>query len=67
MGNMQSELNKWKKATGYKQTNVKTSSSKRKSNSMKARKETFSTRELEEMMGMRNPTFERRRGALRQR
>ncbi|WP_176527240.1 hypothetical protein [Bacillus thuringiensis] len=32
----------------------------------KKRKEKFSTREIEELMGMHRPCYERRRGALRQ-
>ncbi|HFJ9493180.1 TPA: hypothetical protein ACGW7D_005676 [Bacillus cereus] len=32
----------------------------------KKRKEKFSTREIEELMGMHRPCYERRRGAIRQ-
>ncbi|PGA88726.1 hypothetical protein [Bacillus toyonensis] len=32
----------------------------------KKRKEKFSTREIEDLMGMHRPCYERRRGALRQ-
>ncbi|MGH1092481.1 hypothetical protein ACQVUB_23390 [Bacillus mycoides] len=32
----------------------------------KKRKETLSTRDIEDLMGIRGPRYERRRGALRQ-
>ena len=32
----------------------------------KKRKEKFSTREIEDLMGMHRPCYERRRGAIRQ-
>ena len=32
----------------------------------KKKKENFSTREIEDLMGMHRPCYERRRGALRQ-
>ncbi|MGR5960139.1 hypothetical protein ACT7DM_17100 [Bacillus cereus] len=32
----------------------------------KKRKEKFSTREIEELMGMHRPCYERRRGAIKQ-
>ncbi|HDR6265253.1 TPA: hypothetical protein QCU39_004853 [Bacillus cereus] len=39
-------------------------SNKEKKN--KKRKEKFSTREIEDLMGMHRPCYERRRGAIRQ-
>jgi len=65
MGTIKGELAKWKKANGYKEDKAKKTKSPPKKPPVK--KETFSQRELEEMMGVRNPTFSRRRGALRQR
>ena len=65
MGTIKGELAKWKKANGYKEDKAKRTKSPPKKAPMK--KEKFSQRELEEMMGVRNPTFSRRRGALRQR
>ncbi|MGR5897397.1 hypothetical protein ACT7C8_00155 [Bacillus cereus] len=35
-------------------------------NKKKKPKENFSTREIEDLMGMHRPCYERRRGALRQ-
>ncbi|WJE54310.1 hypothetical protein QRE66_08765 [Bacillus cereus] len=37
-----------------------------KKKSKKKRKENLSTREIEELMGIHGPRYERRRGALRQ-
>ena len=37
-----------------------------KKKTKKKRKEKLSTREIEELMGMHRPCYERRRGALRQ-
>ncbi|WEA47273.1 hypothetical protein [Priestia aryabhattai] len=69
MGTMRNELAKWKRATGYKEESPKKTKSppkKKKQKPVPAVKETFSRREIEEMMGIRTPRFERRRGALRQ-
>jgi len=63
MGTLAGEMAKWKKANGYKADKPK----KEKKNPVPVKKEEFSRRELEEMMGVRNPTYSRRRGALRQR
>jgi hypothetical protein len=69
MGTLGSEMAKWKKANGYKEDKPKknSSSQKKKTNPVPVKKEKFSRHELEELMGVRNPTFSRRRGALRQR
>lgn len=37
-----------------------------KKKNKKKRKEKFSTREIEDLMGMHRPCYERRRGAIRQ-
>ncbi|MDM5189374.1 hypothetical protein QUF99_19300 [Bacillus sp. DX4.1] len=37
-----------------------------KKKNKKKRKEKFSTRDIEDLMGIRGPRYERRRGALRQ-
>lgn len=63
MGTLAGEMAKWKKANGYKADKPK----KKKKDPAPVRKEEFSRRELEEMMGVRNPTYSRRRGAIRQR
>ncbi|MEH7648169.1 hypothetical protein, partial [Bacillus toyonensis] len=52
---LKNQLREWKKQS--KQTKKK---------NKKKRKEKFSTREIEELMGMYRPCYERRRGALRQ-
>ena len=63
MGTLAGEMAKWKKANGYKADKPK----KKKKDPVPVKKEEFSRRELEEMMGVRNPTYSRRRGAIRQR
>ena len=44
----------------------KKQSNKGRKTDKKKRKEKFSTREIEELMGVHGPRYERRRGALRQ-
>jgi len=67
MRTMRNEMAKWKHANGYKEESPKkTKSPPKKSKPLPTAKETFSHRELEGMMGIRTPRFERRRGALRQ-
>jgi len=39
---------------------------KKEKNKREKTKENFSTREIEDLMGMHRPCYERRRGALRQ-
>ncbi|MGX5472598.1 hypothetical protein [Bacillus toyonensis] len=52
---LKDQLREWKKH-----------SNQAKKKTKKKRKEKFSTREIEELMGMHRPCYERRRGALRQ-
>ncbi|PHG57559.1 hypothetical protein [Bacillus toyonensis] len=52
---LEDQLREWKKQ-----------SKQAKNKGKKNRKEKFSTREIEELMGMHRPCYERRRGALRQ-
>ncbi|MEI5893079.1 hypothetical protein WBS55_22305 [Bacillus luti] len=52
MKGLKNQLREWKKQSKYA--------------NKKKRKEKFSTREIEELMGVRGPRYERRRGALRQ-
>ncbi|MGG0727273.1 hypothetical protein [Bacillus paramycoides] len=52
---LRDQLREWKKQ-----------SKQAKKKSKKKRKEKLSTREIEELMGVRGPRYERRRGALRQ-
>ncbi|PFM49019.1 hypothetical protein COJ52_28405 [Bacillus cereus] len=52
---LKDQLREWKKQ-----------SKQAKKKDKKKRKEKFSTREIEELMGVRGPRYERRRGALRQ-
>ncbi|WP_259417409.1 hypothetical protein [Bacillus toyonensis] len=52
---LKNQLREWKK-----QSNQSKKKNKEK------RKEKFSTREIEDLMGMHIPCYERRRGALRQ-
>jgi hypothetical protein len=67
MRTMRNEMAKWKHANGYKEeAPKKIKSPPKKSNPLPVKKEKFSHREIEEMMGIRTPRFERRRGALRQ-
>ncbi|HDT6579177.1 TPA: hypothetical protein ROY21_004976 [Bacillus cereus] len=46
--------------------NGKKQSNQPKKKNKKKRKEKFNTREIEDLMGMHRPCYERRRGALRQ-
>ncbi|HDX9541064.1 TPA: hypothetical protein ACOQ31_005457 [Bacillus cereus] len=52
---LKDQLREWKKQ-----------SKQAKKNGKKKRKEKFSTREIEELMGVHGPRYERRRGAIRQ-
>ncbi|WP_304521904.1 hypothetical protein [Bacillus toyonensis] len=52
---LKDQLREWKKQS--KQANKK---------NKKRRKEKLSTREMEDLMGMHRPCYERRRGAVRQ-
>ncbi|WIG26093.1 hypothetical protein [Bacillus toyonensis] len=52
---LKDQLREWKKQ-----------SNQAKKKTKKKRKEKFSNREIEELMGMHRPCYERRRGALRQ-
>ncbi|MDT3498455.1 hypothetical protein NLU03_30260 [Bacillus toyonensis] len=52
---LKNQLREWKKQ-----------SNQVKKKNKKKRKEKFSTREIEELMGVREPRYECRRGALRQ-
>lgn len=52
---LRDQLREWKKQ-----------SKQGKKTDKKKRKEKFSTREIEELMGVHGPRYERRRGALRQ-
>ncbi|SDL02967.1 hypothetical protein SAMN04487922_11815 [Bacillus toyonensis] len=49
---LKNQLREWKKQS--------------KKKNKKKRKEKFSTREIEDLMGVHRPCYERRRGALRQ-
>ncbi|EEM44807.1 hypothetical protein P4G85_29910 [Bacillus cereus] len=55
MKELRDQLSEWKK-----QSNNTKKKKKRK------RKEKFSTRDIEDLMGMHRPCYERRRGAIRQ-
>ncbi|PFQ70944.1 hypothetical protein COC60_15450 [Bacillus thuringiensis] len=52
---LRNQLHEWKKQ-----------STQAKKKKQKKRKEKFSTREIEELMGVHGPRYERRRGAVRQ-
>ncbi|PEF82923.1 hypothetical protein [Bacillus toyonensis] len=52
---LKDQLREWKKQ-----------SKQAKKKGKKKRKEKFSTREIEDLMGMHRPCYERRRGVLRQ-
>ncbi|MGS2746034.1 hypothetical protein ACVAMH_03830 [Bacillus zanthoxyli] len=52
---LKDQLREWKKQ-----------SKEAKKKDKKKRKEKFSTREIEDLMGMHRPCYERRRGSLRQ-
>lgn len=52
---LKDQLREWKRQTNQ---------SKKKNK--KKRKENLSTRDIEDLMGIRGPRYERRRGALRQ-
>ncbi|MGX5596008.1 hypothetical protein [Bacillus cereus] len=58
MKGLKNQLREWKKQSNH----VK----KKKKKKKKKRKEKFCTREIEELMGVHGPRYERRRGALRQ-
>ncbi|HDR7716907.1 MULTISPECIES: hypothetical protein [Bacillus cereus group] len=55
MKGLKDQLRKWKKQ-----------SKQAKQKDKKKRKEKFSTSEIEELMGVHGPRYERRRGAVRQ-
>ena len=55
MKGLKNQLREWKKQ-----------SNKAKKKNKKKRKEKLSTRDIEDLMGIRGPRYERRRGALRQ-
>ncbi|HDR6245315.1 TPA: hypothetical protein QCU24_003057 [Bacillus cereus] len=55
MKGLRGQLREWKKQ-----------SNKTKKKKKKKRKEKFSTRDIEDLMGMHRPCYERRRGAIRQ-
>ncbi|EJQ81602.1 MULTISPECIES: hypothetical protein [Bacillus cereus group] len=55
MNVLKDQLSEWKKQ-----------SKQAKRKGKKKRKEKLSTREIEDLMGMHRPCYERRRGALRQ-
>ncbi|MDA1664875.1 hypothetical protein [Bacillus cereus] len=55
MKGLKDQLSEWKKQ-----------SNQAKKKKKKKRKEKFSTREIEDLMGMYRPCYERRRGAIRQ-
>ncbi|MEC2439094.1 hypothetical protein P9Z33_27615, partial [Bacillus cereus] len=55
MKGLRDQLREWKKQTN-----------KAKKKKKKKRKEKFSTRDIEDLMGMHRPCYERRRGAIRQ-
>ncbi|PFY25755.1 hypothetical protein COM24_05740 [Bacillus toyonensis] len=55
MNGLKNQLREWKKQ-----------SKQEKKKDKKKRKEKFSTREIEELMGVHGPRYERRRGAVRQ-
>ncbi|MFD5259272.1 hypothetical protein ACFWJC_00090 [Bacillus wiedmannii] len=52
---LKDQLREWKKQSNQKKKKTK-----------KKQKEKFSIREIENLMGMHRPCYERRRGALRQ-
>ncbi|HHT7225273.1 TPA: hypothetical protein ACTZ5W_002442 [Bacillus cereus] len=57
MKGLKDQLREWKKQSNQ---------TKKKKKKNKKRKEKFSTREIEELMGVHGPRYERRRGAIRQ-
>ncbi|MGE6895754.1 hypothetical protein [Priestia flexa] len=67
MGTMEKEIQKWKRANGYKDEKTKTTAPKKKKRKQRNNGEQMNQRDIEELMGMRQPVFERRRGALRHR
>lgn len=67
MGTMEKEMQKWKRANGYKDEKTKTATPKKKKRKKRIDREQMNQRDIEELMGMRKPVFERRRGALRHR
>ncbi|MED2206819.1 hypothetical protein P4222_09300 [Bacillus thuringiensis] len=58
MKGLRDQLREWKKQSN------KTNKTKKKKK--KKRKEKLSTRDIEDLMGMHRPCYERRRGAIRQ-
>ncbi|EJQ50142.1 hypothetical protein IEI_02976 [Bacillus wiedmannii] len=54
---LRDQLREWEKQSNQ---------SKKKKKKKKKGKEKFSTREIEDLMGIHRPCYERRRGALRQ-
>ncbi|PAW41295.1 hypothetical protein CKQ70_16975 [Bacillus toyonensis] len=58
MKGLKDQLREWKKQSNQ--------AKKKKKKKKKKRKEKFSTREIEELMGVHGPRYERRRGAVRQ-
>lgn len=54
---LKDQLREWKKQSKQ--------AKKKKKKNKKKRKEKFSTCEIEELMGVRGPRYERRRGALK--
>ncbi|MCM3411245.1 hypothetical protein [Metabacillus litoralis] len=55
MGTLQNELSKWSKKNNMKSTS-------KKSNNIKRKKEIFSQRDIEDLMGIRRPRYERGSG-----
>jgi|APAga8741244001_1050109.scaffolds.fasta_scaffold12409_2 hypothetical protein len=66
MGTIKDELGKWKKAKGYKDSKPKQKNRSGKKKSPSHSKEKLSERDIKELMGMSRSTYERRRGAIRQ-
>ncbi|WP_201450778.1 hypothetical protein [Bacillus sp. A260] len=57
MKGLKDQLREWKKQSNQ---------AKKKKKKKKKRKEKLSTRDIEDLMGMHRPCYERRRGAIRQ-
>lgn len=68
MRTMRDQMKKWTEANGYQQP-AKPKKKKRNNNQKQpvAPKERLSERDLKELMGINHPTYQRRRGSLRQR
>ncbi|MCB4844109.1 hypothetical protein LHW04_03405 [Bacillus tropicus] len=58
MKGLKDQLREWKKQSNQ--------AKKKKKKKKKKRKEKLSTRDIEDLMGMHRPCYERRRGAIRQ-